>query len=100
MGWRVVVSHLTTYISYFGIAHLRKNYQNWVLAMKISNPQFKSISAHNVPNDWSGIAVGDCYRFRDGFVQFCKSGYWFPYEGDFNVETLRANLTRPHVLCD
>lgn len=64
-------------------------------------PHFKPIYCdiwqHNI-DDWDSVNPMECYRFKDGYAQLAKGGYWFPYRGNYNVESFQVNLVKPHVL--
>ncbi len=76
--------------------------------MTSSPPQFKPIHAESWMaaseiDDWEVVDVRNCYRFKDGYVQLSKSGYWFPYRAmvlwpKWVSDTIVVNLVKPHVL--
>jgi len=72
--------------------------------MTSSPSQFKPIYAelwqHNI-DDWDSVNPMDCYRFKNGYAQLAKGGYWFPYEPITNECPqwhILVNLVKPHVL--
>lgn len=60
-------------------------------------PIYADIWQHDV-DDWESVNPMECYRFKNGYVQLARGGYWFPYHGDFDSLKVMVNLVKPHVL--
>jgi len=68
--------------------------------MTSSPPFFKPIYAEFWQDfdAWDSVNPMNCYRFKDGYAQLSRNGYWFPYTGHFDSMKIMVNMVKPHVL--